>query len=147
MNEVFSERKFVLEASQERIWGLLGRVIIDSLEMERFHARDDRNFNALTKVKVAFITITMQVSGTMTDISPPKALSVLLEVKGIGGMIQLNQKTTFTLSARNKDQTEMVCQMSGERIGFPLGIFLMPRVKSFAGEILESIERRLRQIA
>ena len=149
MNEVLSKRKFVLEASRERIWGLLGRVIIDSLELERFHARDDRNFNALTRVKVAFITVAMQVKGTMVNISPPEALSVLLAVKGMGRIIQLNLKVTFTLSALDKDKTEtdIVCQMGDGRIWFPLGIFLMPRVKTFAREILMSIEKRLRQLA
>jgi len=147
MNDVFSERKFVLEASRERIWDLLGRVIIDSLELERFHARDDRNFNALTRVKIGFITVAMQIRGTMVDISEPEVLSVLLEVNGMGRIIQLNQKVKFTLSAIDKDKTEMICQIGGKRIGFPLGLFLMPRVKSFGSDILESIEKRLRQVA
>lgn len=147
MSEVFAERKFVLEASRDRVWGLLGRAIIDSLEMERFHARDDRNFNALTRVKVSFITIIMQVRGEMTDITPPEFLSVLLEIRALKGMLKLNQKVTFNVVSLDKDRTEITCQVSGSRIGFPLGLFIMPRAISFGGEILQKIERRLKRIA
>ena len=44
MGEVLAERKFTVEAPAQRVWKLLGRVIFDSLEMEKFHAIDDRNF-------------------------------------------------------------------------------------------------------
>ena len=147
MDKLLAERKFILEASQGRVWSLLGRVIIDSLEMERFHARDDRNFNALTKVKVAFVAITMQVKGVMVDITPPEALTVLLEVKGLRGIMRLGQKVTFKLGALDKDRTELVCKMVSGEMKPAVTAILTPMVKSFGSEVFENIEKRFRQLA
>lgn len=147
MEKLLAERKFVIDAPQERIWNLLGMVIFDSLAMERFHARDDRNFNGLTKVKVAFVTIAMQLKGTIVDISPPEALSVLVEATAMGKIIHLKQKIMITLDSVGRGKSEFICKVVREGRGSVLTVILTPRARSFASGILESIERRLRQLA
>lgn len=147
MDEVIAERKFTIDASRERLWAVLGRAIIDSLELEQFYARDDRNFSALTRVKVVFITVTMQVRGEMSDVSPPESLSVLLEVKGIGGIVQLNQKVTFTLDAVDTSHTQVVCKSTVQNIGLLRRIILIPMIKSFTKRIFENTEKLFRRLA
>lgn len=146
MGEVLAERKFIVEASGQRVWKLLGRVIFDSLEMERFHAVDDRNFDARLKVKLAFLTLPMQVKGVMTDITPLKSLTVRLEVEGLG-VIHLEQEVTIAMSPAEGGKTEVVCRASLEKMGALLKPFLLGRMRSFSGKILESLEERLRQLA
>ncbi len=145
MGEVLAERRFTVEASGQRVWKLLGRVIFDSLEMERFHAVDDRNFDALMKVEVASLKLPMKVKGEMTDITPLKGLTVRLDVDGMG-LIHLNQEVSISISPVEGGKTEVVCRASLEKMGALFKPFLLGRMKAFAGKILQSLEERLRQL-
>lgn len=146
MGEILTNRKFLIEAPAQRIWKLLGRVIFDSLELEGFHAQDNRNFDALLRVKLAFFTLPMQVEGVMTDITPLKSLTVRLEVKGLR-VIHLNQEVTIALSPANGGKTEVFCQVSLEKITPLFRPVLLGKVRSFGGHILESLEEQLRRLA
>ena len=146
MGQVLAERKFTVEAPAQRVWKLLGRVIFDSLEMEKFHAIDDRNFDALLRVKLAFFDLPMQVKGVMTDITPLKSLTVRLEVKGPGG-IHVNQEVSIALAPANGGKTEVSCRASVERMRALLKPFLLGTMRSVSGKILGSLEERLRQLA
>ena len=134
MGEVLAERKFIVEASGQRVWKLLGRVIFDSLEMERFHAVDDRNFDALMRVEVASFKLPMQVKGVMTDITPLKGLTVRLEVEGLG-LIHIDQEVSISMSPAEAGKTEVVCRASLEKMGALFKPFLLG---SHANKILQN---------
>lgn len=146
MAELLAERKFTVGTQRQRVWSLLGRVIFDSLQLERFHARDDRNFDALLRVKLAFFSLPMQVEGLMADISPPESLTVLLEVRGLR-IIQLSQKVTIALSQAEGGKTEVACKASMERMSAFFRPFLIGKAKSLGGQVLGNLEENLQRLA
>jgi len=146
--EILSQRKFTIDASQERVWNLLGKVIFDSLPgLERIQIRDQDRFGALLRVKVGFITLNMDVSGEMVDLSPPQSLAIVLYLKGMWGMFRLNQRVIFALSSVNHGKTAVTSKALGEKLGFLFRIIFMRKAKSFAHDIFRSIEERLKQLA
>lgn len=146
--EFLAERKFTIDASQERVWNLLGRVIFRSLPgLERIQIKDQDRFSALLRVTLGLITLNMDVNAEMVDISPPQSLAVVLHMKGVGGMVRLNQKVMFALSPVHQNKTEVSSTAMGERAGPVFRIIFMRRAKSFAHDIFRSIEERLRQLA
>ena len=148
METVFAERQFVLEAFPERVWDLLGRVMFDSLHgLERVNIVDENNFRAMLKVKLGFIGLTGRLKGEMIDVTPPQFLAVVLGVRFLGGLLQLGQKVTFTLTPVNEGKTEVVCRALVEGMGTLFKWLLLRKARDFAGETFDSIEARLQQLA
>ena len=148
METVIAERRFVAEASIERVWDLLGRVMFDSLHgLERVNVIDERNFRAILRVKLGFISLTARLKGEMADISPPGFLAVVLRVRFLRGMLQLGQKVTFRLTAVDEGKTEVVCRAQAEGMGTLFRWLLLGKAREFAGETLSRIEERLQQVA
>ena len=145
MGNVLSQKEIILDASQQRIWSLLGRVIIDSLELEKFKARDDRNFKAVMLVKMLFVTVPMQIKGEMVNITPPETMDVLLDVEGFGGTIKLKQTIQFRLTQMDNEKTKLVCSVLLNNIGFM--IVFKPIMKIVANRILNNIEKLLIRFA
>ena len=146
--EILAERKFTIDASQERVWNLLGRVIFHSLPgLERIQIKDQDRFSALLRVKLALITLNMEVNAEMVDISPPHSLAVVLHMKGMGGMFRLNQKVIFALSSVNQGKTEVIAKATGENVGPLFRTILRRKAKSFAHDTFRGIEERLEQLA
>ena len=145
MGNVLSQKEIILGASQQRIWSLLGRVIIDSLELEKFKARDDRNFRAVMLVKMLFVTVPMQIKGEMVNITPPETMDVLLDVEGFGGTIKLKQTIQFRLTQMDNEKTKLVCSVLLNNIGSM--IVFKPIMKIVANRILNNIEKLLIRFA
>jgi carbon monoxide dehydrogenase subunit G len=145
---ILAQRKFTIDASQERVWNLLGKVIFDSLPgLERIQIKDQDRFSALFTVKLGLITLSMDVNAEIVDISPPQSLAVVLRMKGVGGMFRLNQRVIFALSSVNHGKTAVTSKALGEKLGFLFRIMFMRKAKSFAHDIFRSIEERLEQLA
>lgn len=149
MEEVIASRKFVLEASPERVWSLMGRVIFSNLHgLERMQIIDESNFRALLRVRVAFISATMRLKGQiLADSAHPESLGVLLKAKSVGGLIQLNQKITFTIMAVDEAKTEVTCEAIAQEMGFFFRMLFLGKVRSMAKSTLDGMEKRLKQIA
>ena len=145
---LIAERKFVIEASQERLWQLIGRVIFSSLQgVERLEIIDENNWQALLRVKLGFIVLNMNLTGEMVDTSPPDTLGVRLRAKSKGGVLQLNQKVTVKFTVIDEAKTEVFCKAIAEGVGPLFRLFLLGRARSFAGGIFDSIEERLKYLA
>jgi len=146
--EPLAERKFTIDASQERVWNLLGKVIFRSLPgLERIQIKDQDRFSALLRVKLGLITLSMDVSAELVDISPPQSLAVLLRMKGVWGMVALTQRVMFALRSVNHGKTEVISKATGEKVSPFLGIILIRKAKSFALDTFRKIEERLKQLA
>ena len=147
MERMFAERRFVIAAPRERIWDLIGRVTIDSLNLEGFNYEDERNFTALIRAKVGFISLPMHLKGEIADITPPQTLVTVLKVTGLRGMIRLSQKVTYTLNSVDTGKPEVSCKSAGEMMRGPIGIALTPVAKGFAMKVLADVEKLLRHLA
>jgi hypothetical protein len=145
MVEALAERKFTIDGPPQRVWGLIGRVTLDSLNMEQMKYKDETHFSAVLRAKVAFITLPMSLQGEMADISPPTSLAIVLGLKGLGGVINVRQKVSYSLSAVDSNRTEVLCRCSLEKMGGLMKLLLAPFAKNFAGQVFENTEDLLKK--
>ncbi len=144
---LIAERKFVIDADRERVWELLLRATLRLMPFERCNIRSQTEFSALLRMKVAFISLPMQVEMNMVDIVPPEKMNTILTSKGMGGIIWINQRSTFTLTSAGEGKTEVNAKIVAEGMTPLLRIFALPMVKSFARDAFKNLEERLKQWA
>jgi len=144
---IIEERKFIIDASRERIWDLLLRTTLRLMPFERCNIHSQNEFSAILRVKIAFISLPMQVEIKIVDIVPPETLNTILKAKGMGGIVWLDQKSTFKLMPIDEDKTEIDAKIVAEGMSPLIRAFLLPMVKSFARDSLKNLEERLRQWA
>ena len=144
---VIAERKFVIEASQERLWQLIGGVIFDSLpSLERMEIVDENNWSALLKVKLGLITLNMKLTGQMVEVIPPERLGVRLSIRGKGGIVRLSQKVNIAFTPIDEAKSEVACKAVAEGVGTFFKIFLLGQARGFAGSIFDKMEDRLKYL-
>ena len=131
---LIAERTFVVDADRERVWELLLRATLRLMPFEKCNIRSQTEFSALLKMKVAFISLPMQVDMNLVDIVPPETMKTLLTAKGMGGIVWINQKSIFTLTEAGKGKTEVKATIVAEGMAPILKIFFVPMVKSFAAD-------------
>lgn len=144
---LIAERTFVIDADRERIWELLLRATLRLMPFERCNIRSQTEFSALLRMKVAFISLPMQVDMNIVDIVPPETLNTTLKAKGMGGIAWINQKSTFVLTPAGEGKTEVHAKIVAEGMAPILKMFFVPMVKSFARDSFKNLEERLRQWA
>jgi hypothetical protein len=148
MPEVIVERNFVLHASRNRVWNLIGKTVLGKLPgLERIEIIDENNIRGLLRVRIAFIPLTMLLHVEVVDMQPPQSLVIRLRAQSKWSLIKLNQKITFTLSAIDEDTTEVACKSTAEKIGAPVRLIALRKIKNLAEGSLKSIEERLSQVA
>ncbi len=148
MDTLIVEKKIVAEASQQRVWDLLGMLIFDSLHgLEKMEIIDENNFRAELKVKAFAIPLTMHLRGEMLDISPPKTLSVKLTAQSQWNLMDVAQKITFSLNSIGEGKATMVCRAVAENLSPFIRWVLLGQVKSLAKQIFDSIEEGLKRLA
>ncbi len=144
---LIGERKFIIDASRQRIWDLLLRATMRLLPFERCNIRSQTEFSAVLKMKVGPITLPMQVEMEIVDIVPPESMDTMLKAKGMGGIAWINQKSTFKLTAIDEGKTEVEAKIFAEGMSPLLKWFFLPMVRSFAADSYKFLEERLRQWA
>lgn len=144
---MFATRTFIIDASQETVWHLIGRAILESMPgMERMEIIDENNFSAVLRVKMNFIVVNMHLTGEFVNSSPPQLLGVRLRGKSLGGLVQVNQMVSIVLAIVDKGKTEVVCQATMEGLSTLMRMLLLWQARRVAGDIFEGIERRLKQL-
>jgi carbon monoxide dehydrogenase subunit G len=84
-----AKKNFEVEASPERVWRLIQKVIFSSLPgMENLEILDENNFRAILRIKVLGIPLSLKLKVEMTDISPPESFSIKLFLEPPGGLFQ-----------------------------------------------------------
>ena len=141
---LIAERTFVIDATRERIWELLLRATLRLMPFERCNIRSETAFSALLRMKVAFVSLPMDVDMNIVDIVPPETLNTELKAKGMGGMVWINQKSTFALKAVGESKTEVTAIIVAEGMAHILKIFFVPMVKKFAAASFKNLEELLR---
>ena len=142
---IIAESEFTIDSPQERVEELLMKAMISALQPEGMDASDERSFVAMVRAKIGPIGLPLDMVGEV--VSPTNPMEFMIKFRGQGGIIWLNQKATFTLTPINEGKTEVMCQVDAEGMATLLKTLLMWRIRSFANEILQSFETRLRQWA
>lgn len=144
---LIAERKFVIEASQKRLWELIGGAILISLPgLGRMEVLDEVTWQALLRVKLGLLTLNMNLKAEMVDMSPPHALGVRLNARSKGGILRLNQKVTITFTPLDEAKTEVGCKAVAEDMGILFRLFTLGRARSFALVVFDNIQERLKYL-
>ena len=145
---MIAERDFVIEASRDRVWRLIGKVIFSSLpNMENVEILDENNFRALLRMKIPGLGLNMKLRGEMVDMSPPESFGVRLALEGPGGLLQINQKVNFAMVPVENRKTSVTCKATAQNMGFFFRLFVMGQARHFANSTFEAIEKRLQELA
>ena len=148
MDLELAKKMFEVEASQERVWRLIGKVIFSSLPgMENLEILDENNFRAILRMRVRGIPLSLKLKGEMTDISPPDSFAVKLFLEAPGGLFQADQKVAFAMTPVKSGKTSVVCAATVKNLGFLPRLFLVGQAQSFANSTFEAIENRLKELA
>ncbi len=148
MNPVIAQRNFEVEASRDRVWRLIGKVIFSSLpDMENVEILDENNFRALLKIRVSPIKLSIKLKGEIVDMSPPESFAVKLELKGLRGLFRLNQKVTIAMTSVESLRTAITCMANVERMGILFKIMFLGQARRFALSTFDDIEKRLKELA
>lgn len=143
-----AERNFVIEASRDRVWRLIGKVIFSSLpNMENVEILDESSFRALLRMKVMGLGLNMKLKGEMVDMSPPESFGVRLALEGPGGFLQMNQKVNFAMIPVGNGKTSVTCKATAEKMGSFFRLFLPGQARRFAHSTFEAIQRLLVDLA
>jgi carbon monoxide dehydrogenase subunit G len=145
---VLAEREFIVSATPDRVWRLIGKVVFSVLPgMESMEILDENNFRALLRVKMMGFEWVLKLKGEMVDISPPESFSVRLLLEGVGGLVKADQKVTLAMTPVENGKTSLACRATMEDMGFLQRFFLTGQARGFARETFEAIEKRLKELA
>ncbi len=145
---LLDERNFEVQASQERVWRLIGKVIFSSLPgLERMEILDESNFRGVLRIQILGVQITLKLKGRMLDMQPPDSFSVQLLLEGPAGMFKADQRVAFTMTPVEAERTGVACEAVIDEIGFLAGLLVKGQARSFARSTFEAIEKRLKELA
>ena len=148
METLIAEKKITAEASRERVWDLLGTLIFDSLSgLEKMEIIDENNFRAELKAKAFGLPLVFSLRGELIDIFPPSALTVKLSTASKWNLVTLVQKIAFRVDPEDDGRATMMCRAVAEDLSPLIRFVLLGQVKHMAGEIFDSMERGLKELA
>jgi len=148
MNTEVASRNFVVDASRERVWRLIGKVIFSSLpSMEEVEIEDDRSFHAFLRVKVLLLELRMKLNGEIVDMVPPDSLAVTISLDGLRGLFKMKQKVTIDITFVETGRTGVTCKTIVEGMGILSQVLFLGQARHFAQLTFEAIERRLKELA
>jgi carbon monoxide dehydrogenase subunit G len=141
-------REFSVNASRERVWRLIGKVILGSLPgMEQMDILDENNFRAMLRVKVSFLEFKMKLKGEILDMAPPESLAVNLGLEGFAGCFRMSQKVALKIIPAEGGKTVVSCKAVALGLGTLSRLLFLGQARRFAQETFGSIEQRLQELA
>ena len=138
------EKQFVLNAPQERVWGLLGGAIYQCLPAEKVDIINEWLFNAELKLRFGFVRIPLKLKVELTDINPPGSLSTKIWIRM--GIIQFIMAVTFMLRQADGEKTEVIGMAKDEGRQAIWRWVLLKQRRDFAENVFDSVEARLKQL-
>lgn len=142
---ILAERKFVINSSQQRIWELLLKSVLRFMPFERMRPQSEKSVRALLRVGVGFISLPMDVEVEVVNTSPPESMVTVLKSKGMGGIVWINQRATFTLTPVSEGKTEVACKIEEDGMGIMVRLFLLWRVRTVAQDAFKGLNARLKR--
>ena len=148
MSMEIAGKNFVVGASQERVWRLIGKVIFNALPgLENIEILDENSFRGILRLKLLGVQMSNRVRGEITDVLPPESFSVNLFLSGPGGLFTLSQRATFAMNEVDRNQTEITAKATVDSVGFLFQFMLIGQARRFAQSTFEAIEKRLKELA
>jgi carbon monoxide dehydrogenase subunit G len=144
---IMAERKFIIASPQQRIWDLLIKAAFRTMPLEQVNPLNLTKITALLRVKIGFISLPMNVEVEIMDMSPPASMSILINARGMMGLVWLNQKSDLVLAPVGENATEVNGKVNVEGMSIFLRLFLLPAIKKFARDTFYSLEERLKKWA
>ncbi|MDO9211253.1 MAG: SRPBCC domain-containing protein [Deltaproteobacteria bacterium] len=145
---LLDQRNFVVGASQDRVWRLIGKVIFSSLPgLENMEILDENTFRALLRTQILGFRVSLKLKGEIVDMEPPNSFSVKLFLAGPGGFFKADQKVTFAMTPVEQGKTALACKAAVENMGFLPRLLLLGEARRFARSTFEAIEKRLKELA
>jgi carbon monoxide dehydrogenase subunit G len=141
---IIAEKTFKIAGSQEKIWEFLTKALLRSIPFEQMEFTDERGFSALLKLKIGYLTLPAKVKVAILNMVDPETFTVKISLSGIGGIIRLEQVARFDVKGSDKGPTEVVVKLETERMSPLLHTFLLWKVKGFARDFLDKVERLLK---
>lgn len=142
MGTSVAEKQFLIGASQQRTWELLGKMVYQCLPLEQMNLISLDTFQAVMRWRLGPVNIPLGIQGRLVDVVTPTSLGCLVLVSM--GIIHLGVKVTFTLRPASGDRTEVVCRAMEE--GAKTFWFLKGQERAFAENMFESIKTRLERL-
>lgn len=144
---MIAEKTFKVAGSQEKIWEFLTKALLRSIPFEQVQFTDERGFSALLRLKVGSLTFPTKVTVAILNMVEPETFVAKISLTGMGGIIQLDQIASFDVKGSNNAPTEVAAKLEAERMSPLLQTFLLWKVKSFARDSLNNVERLLKDWA
>ena len=147
MNTKIASRSFLVGATQERVWRLIGKVIFSSLGgLEEVEILDETRFRALLRVKVSVLEMKARLNGEIVEMEPPDALGVQLNLEAPGGLCKIIQKVSLKISSVEKERTGVSCKTVAQDMGILFRVLFLKQARYFAQSTFEAIEKRLKEL-
>lgn len=147
MQVIIAESKFTVEASRDRVWDLLPRVIFNSAGLEKINIINDRCFGAEMPLRLSFVNIHVPLVGEIVDVVELETLAVTIDGTVLWGLIGLKQKITFTFTSKDSNKTEVSYKASAKGSGPIFRWLIVGKAREIGRNILESIEVTLKRLA
>jgi carbon monoxide dehydrogenase subunit G len=141
---IIAEKTFRVAGSQEKIWEFLTKALLRSIPFEQVEFTDERGFSALLRLKIGYLTLPTKVTVAISNMVEPETFAAKISLSGMGGIIQLDQVARFDVKGSDKAPTEVAAKLEAERMSPLLHTFLLWKVKNFARDFLNNVERLLK---
>jgi hypothetical protein len=142
--QTIAERRFVVDATQLRVWELLAMVTYQQLPFEKVDIVSLNTFRAVLPWGIASIRLPFCVEGKLIDTSRPNSYGCIIFVKK--GPVRLGVKVTMALRGIDASKTEVYCTAVQEGKRTILGFALRPLQRRFAQKMFDSIRARLQRL-
>ncbi len=138
------EKQFIINAAQDRVWGLLGGAIYQCLPVEKVDIINERLVNAILRLRVGFIKAPLKLTIHLTEILPPSSLTTRIVIKI--SLIRFTIEVKYRITASGTDKTLIVCSAQ-DRSKRTMRCILAKQRREFAEKIFDSIKTRLEKLA
>lgn len=148
MTQNIFETQFTIQASQERVWDILGIAVMRSLPLEQMLVADESNFTAILMVPLTLFHLSFSIKASL-DLDPPNSLVCLIQGKSKWGIVQPTLKVSFVLEAdgENKTSIRSFARREGSGKRNIMEWVLRGKEKSFTVDILSNVQRTLERLA
>jgi carbon monoxide dehydrogenase subunit G len=140
---IIADKTFTVAGSRERIWECLTKALLRAIPFEQMEFADERKFSALLRLKIGCLSVPTKIKVEIANMVEPETLTTKIRLDGMKGIIRLDQIARFSLKPSDEATTEVAVNLEVENMSMPLRTFFLWKVRSFATDSLDSVERFL----
>lgn len=138
------QKRFRINAPQERVWGLLPQVVYQCLPVEKVDIVNEWLFYANLKLRLGFVGLPLKLKVELVDISPPSSFGTRIWIRA--GIMRFVMAVTFSLQSANGGKTEVICTAKDEGEQAISKWAFVGQRRRFASNVFDSVMARLQQL-